>query len=179
MAKKIVGIAKKVADGVIVENNEWKFFRSPNVNFNFNKANGFMQTWGDKPENDPTHAPFPFILDIEITTKCNGPANKLCGFCYKNNNPNGHNMTLEQFKNIIDKMPWLTQCALGADAQGVTNPEMYDMMAYARSKGIIPNLTIADCASAAAKKEAVKMGMDDPHCLGDKRMVIVRRKKTA
>ena len=179
MAKKIVGVVKKVADGTMVENNTWKFFRSPNVNFNFNKINGFMQTWGDKPENDPTHAPFPFILDIEITTKCNGPANKLCGFCYKNNNPNGHNMTLEQFKNIIDKMPWLTQCALGADAQGVTNPEMYDMMAYARSKGIIPNLTIADCASPAAKKEAVKMGLDDPHKLGDKRMVIVRRKKTA
>ena len=116
MAKKIVGVVKKVADGTMVENNTWKFFRSPNVNFNFNKINGFMQTWGDKPENDPTHAPFPFILDIEITTNCYGPANKLCGFCYKNNNPNGHNMTLEQFKNIIDKMPWLTQCALGADA---------------------------------------------------------------
>ena len=158
MAKKIVGVVKKVADGTMVENNTWKFFRSPNVNFNFNKINGFMQTWGDKPENDPTHAPFPFILDIEITTNCYGPANKLCGFCYKNNNPNGHNMTLEQFKNIIDKMPWLTQCALGADAQGVTNPEMYDMMAYARSKGIIPNLTIADVSEEVAGKLAAVAG---------------------
>ena len=158
MAKKIVGVVKKVADGTMVENNTWKFFRSPNVNFNFNKINGFMQTWGDKPENDPTHAPFPFILDIEITTKCNGPANKLCGFCYKSNNPNGHNMTLDQFKNIIDKMPWLTQCALGADAQGMTNPDMYDMMAYARSKGIIPNLTIADVSEDVAQKLAKVAG---------------------
>ena len=158
MSKKIVGTAKKVADGVMVENPQWKFFRSPDVNFNFNQINGFMQTWGDKPENDPEYAKFPFILDIEITTKCNGPANKLCGFCYKSNNPNGYNMTLDQFKNIIDKMPWLTQCALGADAQGMTNPDMYDMMAYARSKGIIPNLTIADVSEEVAAKLAAVAG---------------------
>lgn len=158
MSKKIVGIATKVGGGVMVENEAWKFFRSPTVNFNFNKVSGFMQRWGKTKEEDPDFAPMPEILDIEITTKCNGPANKLCGFCYKSNNPNGHNMTLDQFKNIIDKMPWLTQCALGADAQGMTNPDMYDMMAYARSKGIIPNLTIADVSEEVAAKLAAVAG---------------------
>lgn len=158
MSKKIVGIATKVGGGVMIENTGWKFFRSPTVNFNFNKVTGFMQRWGKTVEEDPDFAPMPEILDIEITTKCNGPANKLCGFCYKSNNPNGHNMTLDQFKNIIDKMPWLTQCALGADAQGVTNPDMYDMMAYARSKGIVPNLTIADVSEEVAAKLAAVAG---------------------
>ena len=33
--------------------------------------------------------------------------------CYKNNSPKGHNMTFDEFKVIIDKMPFLTQMALG------------------------------------------------------------------
>lgn len=67
--------------------------------------------------------------------------------CYKSNNPDGHNMSLDEFKNVIDKMPWLTQCAIGADAHGTTNPDLFKMMQYARSKGIVPNLTLADRAS--------------------------------
>jgi hypothetical protein len=79
--------------------------------------------------------------------------------CYKSNNPNGHNMTLDTFKNVIDKMPdTLTQIALGADAQGITNPDMFDMMRYAREKGIIPNLTIADVSEDVANKLAKVAG---------------------
>ena len=45
--------------------------------------------------------------------------------CYKANTTNGYNMPLEDFKNIIDKMPFLTQVALGADAHGTTNPQQF------------------------------------------------------
>lgn len=146
------------AEHKVLETANWKFMRGDRVNFNFNKNTGFMQRWGKTLDEDPDFAPCPEILDIEITTKCNGPANKLCGFCYKSNNPNGHNMTLAQFQNIIDKMPFLTQCALGADAQGVTNPDMFPMMEYARSKGIMPNLTIADVDKEVAAKLASVAG---------------------
>ena len=138
----------------IRETEEHKIYRSENYNMNFNKITGFMQRWGKTKDEDPEYNPFPEILDIEITTVCNGPNNKLCPFCYKSNNPNGHNMTFDQFKNIIDKMPFLTQIALGADAQGITNPDMFKMMSYARSKGIVPNLTIADVSDDVAKKLA-------------------------
>jgi hypothetical protein len=48
--------------------------------------------------------------------------------CYKSNNPNGHNMTLDTFKNVIDKMPdTLTQIALGADAQGAEYAENHGL----------------------------------------------------
>jgi radical SAM protein with 4Fe4S-binding SPASM domain len=129
-----------------------KAVRSENYNYEFNMENGAFMRWGKTFEDDPDYAPFPEILDIEITSKCNGPAGKLCNFCYKSNNPKGHNMRFDMFKNIIDKMPFLTQIALGADAQGITNPDMFKMMGYARSKNIIPNLTIADVSWEVAEK---------------------------
>ncbi|UQJ95591.1 hypothetical protein ALHIDCOG_00203 [Klebsiella phage CPRSB] len=148
----------KTPVGLLLEAKGKKIYRSEEVNFNFDMKTGHMMTWGKTPADDPIYSHFPFILDIEITTKCNGPAGKLCGFCYKSNNPNGFNMDLVNFKKIIDKMPWLTQCALGADAQGVTNPDMFDMMAYARSKGIVPNLTIADVSKDVAARLAAVAG---------------------
>lgn len=140
--------------GQMLETDALKCFRSEEANFNFNKETGYTEMWGKTHDDDVEVWPFPNILDIEITTICNGPDNKLCSFCYKGNTPNGYNMPFEHFKNIIDKMPWLQQTALGADAQGITNPDMFKMMHYARSKGIIPNLTIADVSEEVADKLA-------------------------
>lgn len=141
----------------IIENNQWKIQRSPEVNYNFNKENGFTAIWGKTKEEDPNFNPYgPIILDIEITEKCNGVISsdgirKPCSFCYKSNTPSGNNMSFEEFKLVIDKMPkTLTQIALGADSTGTTNPDMFAMMEYARSKSIIPNLTIADVSDEIA-----------------------------
>lgn len=143
----------KTPVGKLLDNGSYKVFRSSDCNFNFNKVTGQMITWGRELADDPVTAPFPFILDIEVGEICKGPNNRPCGFCYKANTANkGRNMTLAQFQNIIDKMPWLTQIALGADAHGTTNPDMFPMMEYARSKGIIPNLTIADISDEVADK---------------------------
>lgn len=153
--------AKIIAKGpsiFISEENGIRICRSKFYNYNFNVETGEFARWGITPSHDPKSAPFPEILDIEVTTNCNGPDNKLCGFCYKSNNPNGYNMPFEDFKNIIDKMPFLTQCALGADAQGITNPDLFKMMSYARSKGIIPNLTIADVSEHVAASLAQVAG---------------------
>jgi len=141
----------------IKENSKVKMCRSKNYNYNFNKHTGYFERWGKTIDVDPKVAPFPEILDIEITERCNGVkgldgVRKPCAFCYKGNGPTGNNMSLKSFKTIIDKMPWLTQIALGSDAQGITNPDMFKMMEYARSKGIIPNLTIADVSDEVADK---------------------------
>lgn len=158
MTKIDVTQLTKIGKGILSDSKKEKSFESEDCNFLFFKDTGQMITWGASVSDDPDYAPFPFILDIEITTKCKGPAGKLCGFCYKSNNPKGTNMTFKQFKNIIDKMPWLTQIALGADAQGKANPEMFMMMAYARKKGIIPNITIADVSEKIAGKLAKVSG---------------------
>jgi len=62
--------------------------------------------------------------------------------CYKDNGVNREsiNMSFEQFKIIIDKMPWLTQIAFGiCDVD--SNKDMIKMMEYAKIKSIIPNFT--------------------------------------
>jgi hypothetical protein len=129
-----------------------KVFRSKNYNYNFDMETGFLARWGKTYEDDPQRAPVPEILDIEVTTICKGPGGKPCPFCYKSNTPTGYNMSLDEFKTILDKMPFLTQVAFGVDAQAESNPDLFDMMAYCREKQIIPNLTVADISDETAEK---------------------------
>lgn len=121
----------------IIENT--KFFRSPTYNYNFDIKTGTMCSWGKTFEEDPTEAPAPNILDMEVTTSCNHS----CPFCYKSNNPNGRNMSFETFKNIFEVLPKsITQIAFGADYDLVSNPEIFDMMNYAKDRNVIPNVTV-------------------------------------
>jgi len=119
------------------------FLRSKYYNFNFNRKTGFFMRWGETPKDDPNFSPFGAeILDLEISS--GGDCKGKCDFCYKSNGQPGqptHNMSLDEFKTILDKMPpTLTQCALGImDIH--TNPDFFEMMKYARSKGVIPNYT--------------------------------------
>jgi MoaA/NifB/PqqE/SkfB family radical SAM enzyme len=115
-----------------------KIVMSPNYNFVFYKTNGNFARWGKTKEDDPQQAPAPEIADIEISTVCT----KGCPFCYKGNTACGKNMTLEQFKDIFAKLPrTLTQIAFGiGDVSG--NPDLEAILAYTRSKGVVPNITI-------------------------------------
>lgn len=139
------------------ETREEKQFRSSNYNYNFNKINGYFERWGKTKKDDPEFSSYgPEILDIEISTSLHKIPEQLkhrvvydggckgnCPFCYK---PNGHyptyNMTLEEFKIILNKMgPQLTQLAFGVMNLD-SNPDLFDMAKYARENGIIPNITI-------------------------------------
>ncbi len=48
----------------------------------------------------------------------------------------------------------LTQIAFGADADCTLNPDLFKMMEYARSNGVIPNITVADITEETAQKLA-------------------------
>ena len=119
-----------------------KWVRSPAYNYNFNKETGVFARWGKTFEDDPKFAPAgPEILDIEISV--DGCPNG-CPFCYKGNTPKpATNMTLAEFKSIINKFPkTLTQVAFGIT--GIqTNPDFIPMMQYCREIGIIPNFTLS------------------------------------
>lgn len=131
-----------------------KMFKSPDYNFIFNTNSGFFARWGKTMDDDPEFSPVGNeILDIEVTDICKGPGGIPCKFCYKSNTPNNtSNMSFGMFKNIIDKMPsTLTQAALGVDAQCESNPDIWKMMEYSRSKGIIPNITVADITVQTAR----------------------------
>lgn len=116
-----------------------KRFNKPDYNYVFDTENGNFARWGKTLEEDPDFSPYGNeILDIEISTVCL----KGCSFCYKSNKIVGRNMSLRTYMLILDKMPkTLTQVALGiGDIDG--NPELWDILAYTRSKGIVPNITI-------------------------------------
>lgn len=128
----------------LFETTESKHVRSEHYNYDFDKKSGFFARWGKTKSEDP-QVGLPEIADIEITTKCTGPAGKLCKFCYKANTRNGHNMTIETFETLLSKLPkTITQIALGADATCTMNPDIWDIMQATRDNGMVPNITVAD-----------------------------------
>jgi len=99
---------------VLSDNKDTKSVRSENYNYNFNKTSGRFERWGKTEADDPDFSPAPEILDIEVTTICNGVPNKdgvksPCKFCYKSNTPNGKNMSLDTFRKVIDRFPQAKQ----------------------------------------------------------------------
>jgi hypothetical protein len=89
----------------ILENPNKKMFVSGDYNYIFNKMNGQFSRWGKLLCDDPDRAVFgPEILDLEIST---GACLGRCSFCYKCNgtpiNETKH-MSLETFKEILDRM---------------------------------------------------------------------------
>lgn len=73
--------------------------------------------------------------------------------CYKSNTPQGHYMSLEDYKAIFAKLPkTLTQIAFGADADCSLNPDLFAIMQYTRDNGIVPNITVADISEETAQK---------------------------
>jgi hypothetical protein len=139
----------------IYETENEKHVRSDDYNYAFDKNTGFFARWGRTRDDDPSVAPSIEIADIELTTACSGPAGKVCGFCYKSNTPKGDNMTLEAFKQLFDKLPrTLTQIAYGADANCTSNPDLFAIMEYTRSRGVIPNITVANITDEVAAKLA-------------------------
>ena len=122
-----------------------KMVSMPDYNYHFEKDTGLFARWGKTQKDDPDCAPFPEILDLEISSgKCKGN----CAFCYKDNgmhNETTENMTLATFKQLLTKFKhadfnFLTQIAFGlCDID--SNPDTLAIMKYTREQGIIPNFT--------------------------------------
>jgi MoaA/NifB/PqqE/SkfB family radical SAM enzyme len=137
-----------------------KVVESKDYNYVFRKSDGFFARWGATKDIDPEMAPFPEIADIEITTVCKGPGNKICNFCYKANTPSGSHMDLETFQKVLDKIKptkgriGVTQIALGVDAQCESNPDTFAIMEACRDADVVPNVTVADITDETADKLA-------------------------
>lgn len=87
----------------IYEDKKKRIVESEKYNSVFNKETGFFARWGEDKDDDPSYAPMPEILDLEISAgKCMGK----CPECYKCNGAveETHNMTFEQFRNIFHKV---------------------------------------------------------------------------
>jgi MoaA/NifB/PqqE/SkfB family radical SAM enzyme len=152
---------------LIKDSENVKQFRSPEYNYIFNKRSGVFARWGKTPAESPEFSPFGNeILDCEISTICNNR----CKMCYKSNTNTGVNMSLNTWKKILSVMPnTLTQVAFGIGSYAA-NPETLEIIKYTRSKGIIPNLTVAgndnlserDIKFLAKNLGAVSISVYDP-----------------
>jgi len=147
---------------IVLDNEKEKIVSSKKYNFKFNKQTGYFVRWGKNLDDDPDIAPSGEILDLEITDICTGINGVVCPFCYKANLPtNKQNMSFETFKTIFDKIyktKILTQIAFGADSHATSNPDLWKMMEYAREKGVIPNITVAQIDEDTADKLAKYCG---------------------
>ena len=124
----------------IVDNDGVKILLSENYNYVFNKRNGRFARWGRTTDDDPDSG-LAEIADIEISTICHG-VGTACDFCYKANTPQGGNMSLETYKQLLDKIKApLTQVALGLGSIDA-NPDLWKIMEYTRECGVVPNITI-------------------------------------
>ncbi len=200
---------------ILTDSKDKKNFKSKDYSYIFDKNTGMFARWGKTEQDDPQFAPYPEILDIEVTKSCNGVPDENgvespCKFCYKANVLGRENMNIDTFKKIIDKfdikvmqielengkkimlMPeeevltnngeklasnltekdnilsirnctrikkikkinknMLLQIAIGADATGLINPDLFKMMEYTRSKGVVPNITLANISDEVADK---------------------------
>ena len=151
---------------IIVDSKDKKIVKSKNYNYVFDKKTGRFARWGKDMQDDPQYAPFPEILDIEITKSCGGIPDENgveapCKFCYKSNIPGRESMSFETFRTIFDKFEIevdgkkinpLNQIALGSDATGLINPDLFKMMEYTRSKGVVPNITLANISEEVADR---------------------------
>ena len=114
---------------IVIDGKKTKIALGENYKYIFNKTNGDFMRWGETYKDDPEYSPIGGeILDIEVTTICNGINGKLCSFCYKSNTPSGKNMSFDTFKDILNVMGvQLTQVAFGADSQATSNPDLFKM----------------------------------------------------
>jgi len=80
----------------------------------------------------------PISADIETTLVCN----LACVMCHRRELAKRRqvmNISLEKFKEIIDDIPTLLQVKLQGMGEPLLTPDLFDMIRYAKSKGIIAN----------------------------------------
>jgi len=105
----------------------------------FNPKTGFFARVEDEGEKEPFWSPYgPELIDISITNWCD----KECNFCYQNSSKDGKNMSIDDFKKIIDAAAQIGvyQIALGGGNPN-QHPRFIDMIEYSFLKGIITNYT--------------------------------------
>jgi sulfatase maturation enzyme AslB (radical SAM superfamily) len=116
---------------------KYKFCIAKNYKHIFNTSTGRFLV-----DSELTRSPFgPEILEIELTRN-NCPHQ--CKFCYRMNNNSKPviNMTLEQFKKVIEKIPkTLCQVSLGVTTL-TANPDLIPILQYLKTEKIPATITI-------------------------------------
>lgn len=89
-------------------------------------------------KENPAAATSPELVDLKITDYCTFG----CKYCYQGSTTLGVHATLESIKLILDDLAEgkVLEVAIGG-GEPTQHPQFREIVAYARSKGIIPNVT--------------------------------------
>lgn len=103
-------------------------------------------------------APYPFYIEIEVTTRCN----LRCILCERTywDEPN-RDMSFEEFKNIVDQFPKLKWIGLTGIGESFINKDFMKMLRYVKSRKVYVELydTFYFIDEKTAK-ELIEIGVD-------------------
>lgn len=108
----------------------------------FNMKNGmYVRTDMKNTDKDPFMRSYPSLIDIGIMAKCANA--KYCPVgCYQNRRKGDNNMSLEDYKSIIDQIQGkVMQVALGGAGSPNEHENFREILQYTREHDIVPNYT--------------------------------------
>jgi MoaA/NifB/PqqE/SkfB family radical SAM enzyme len=130
-----------------------KQFKNEDYEILFNSKNGLEILRGINGKADPFVLELPSLLDIGIMGTC---IHK-CDVCYQGHT-NKANMTLENFKMIIDQVAHhVNQVALGGRGDPNKHENFKEIIEYCREKGVVPNYTTSGIGLTDEEVEISKM----------------------
>lgn len=95
----------------------------------------------------------PTLVDFQITTRCEMG----CPHCYAEAAQTGKDVAWNDIKRVIDQMADCGVCQLAVGGgEPLLHPQIIDLLAYAHTKGIVPNLTTSGMAFDEKKLIALK-----------------------
>lgn len=110
-------------------------------NFIADQESGMTFRWGKNFEDNPSFAPVPELVDISISNHCS----KGCDYCYRDSNPDGSFMSLDDYKFILSSLNHrkygnVFQVALGG-GEPLEHPEILEILDLTKQYNIVPNFT--------------------------------------
>ncbi|MGY5865267.1 MAG: radical SAM protein [Candidatus Thorarchaeota archaeon] len=110
--------------------------RAPGYNYIFRKSDGFAMRWGKTKDDDPFWGPSPELADISISNRCSNG----CSFCYRDSEPEGPLMSVDDFRLVMQQLPATFQLALGG-GEPTEHPDFIEFLKISREYGKVPNYT--------------------------------------
>jgi len=124
----------------IFVDTQYKFNEMFNLETGFYLRSGIIEKNKDTGV-DPFMRSFPALIDIGIMAKCKNAQHCPVG-CYQNRHKGDNNMSLDDFKSIIDQIKGKTmQVALGGAGSPNEHENFKEIVKYAKENDVIPSYT--------------------------------------
>jgi radical SAM protein with 4Fe4S-binding SPASM domain len=135
---------------------KYNFLEVANSKTGFFARSGVLNPSGDDTNIDPFMRSFPSLLDVGIMGNCKNAKNCVVG-CYQGKKVRP-NMTLENFKSIVDQAVKgrTFEMALGGFGSPNEHPDFIEILKYTRENGIVPNYTTSGIELTDEQVDATK-----------------------